>query len=61
MAKNNCDNCFYYSQMRSGTLRHCTYIFKTGRMRPCPPGDGCTEKIPMKVNRRKRHESKICE
>ena len=61
MAKNNCDDCFYYSRGRSGDLRCCTYIFKNGHSRPCPPGDDCTEKVPMKVYRRKKREQKICE
>ena len=52
MAKNNCDNCFYYRRTYSGGLRYCAYLFVTGHRRPCPPGDGCTVKIPIATKRR---------
>ena len=53
MAKNNCDNCFYYRKMDSGQQRFCAYLFLTDQRRPCPPGDECTVKIGRTVYRRK--------
>lgn len=52
--KNNCDNCVYYAKMRSGSHRYCTFLFRTGHRRPCPPGEGCTVKVGRVVNRRKK-------
>lgn len=54
MAQDYCDDCCYSSKMGCGDSRYCAYIFKTGRRRPCPPGDACTEKVPRKVIRRKK-------
>lgn len=53
MAKYNCDDCFYWRKLNSGEQRYCAYMFITDRRRPCPPGDGCTVKIPIKVKWRK--------
>ncbi len=56
MANSNCDNCFYWRMMNSGGHRFCAYMFITDKRRPCPPGEGCTVKVPRKVKRRKRKE-----
>ena len=58
MAKNNCDDCWYWAKMGSGDGRYCSYLLRTDKMRPCPPGEGCTVKIPVKVNRRVKKEKK---
>lgn len=52
MAKNYCDDCFYYRN--TGAARYCAYMFITGKRRPCDPGDGCTAKVSRKVKRRKK-------
>ena len=54
MKSNFCDDCFYYRKFRSGNERYCNYLGMTGHRRPCPPGDGCTAKVGLKVNRRKK-------
>ena len=59
MANNNCDNCAYWVKMGAGQDRYCSYLFKTDKIRPCPPGEGCTVKITRKVNRRKKKEVKV--
>ena len=60
MTKNDkhCDKCFFYRKLTSGEQRYCSYLFVTGHMRPCPPGKGCTVKIPMKVKRKKKARAK---
>lgn len=40
---NNCANCFYHGKCDG--MICCNYLFKTGHMRPCPPGNGCTVKV----------------
>lgn len=49
-----CDDCHFYKPIYGESWRCCHYIFMTGKKRPCPPGAGCTEKVGMKVNRRKK-------
>lgn len=39
-----CMGCFHWYGLYP-VNRCCNYIFDTGHRRPCPPGDGCTEKI----------------
>lgn len=51
MAKDNCSNCFYRG--KAGSLPCCDFFLKTGQRRPCPGGEGCTVKVPRKVNRKK--------
>lgn len=53
---NNCDDCFYYRAMSNGKARYCAYLIDTGQRRPCPPGDGCTVKVPREVKRRAKKE-----
>lgn len=52
----NCSNCFYRGSMNGGALHYCKYIFLVESPRPCPPGEGCTVKVPRKVARRKRKD-----
>lgn len=54
----HCDGCKYYSKI-TGAIYYCTYLMQTDRRRPCPPGKGCTVKIPKK--RRKARESTECD
>ena len=49
----NCHDCFFYRGAWE-THMFCHYYLMTGKRRPCDPGKGCTVKIPMKVNRRKK-------
>lgn len=58
MANNFCDDCCYYKKTGSGAYRYCDYFFATNQRRPCPPGEGCTVKVGMKVNRRKKKGDK---
>lgn len=37
-----CTGCVY--QGRAGSRLICEYLLRTGHMRPCPPGEGCTAK-----------------
>ena len=52
MAKNYCDDCFYYRSCN--TDRYYAYIFVEHKRRPCDPGNKCTVKIPREVKRRKK-------
>ena len=54
----HCDNCFYCGRMVNGSLLYCKYLFVTNQMRPCPPGDGCTVKVPRRVYRKKKKGAK---
>ena len=47
-----CDGCRYRG-MLNGYGYCCNYIFATGHRRPCPPGEGCTEKV-LRERRKKR-------
>lgn len=38
-----CRKCIYY--MRTGADYTCDYIFMRDKKRPCPPSNGCTERI----------------
>lgn len=50
----DCAGCKYYSSITKAVY-YCTYFLETGRRRPCPPGKGCTVKIPKK--RRSKREN----
>ena len=39
-----CEGCLYQKKFTSD-MKYCDYICMTGRRRPCPGGDGCTERI----------------
>lgn len=52
MAKNNCDDCFYRGSVTGKGPHYCRYLIMTNEKRPCPPGDGCTVKVPRAVKRR---------
>lgn len=54
--ENYCDNCVYHGRIHGRGPRCCLYLIMTYERRPCPPGDGCTVKVPRKVNRRKKHD-----
>lgn len=43
-----CIGCthYYYDEFRVNLC--CNYLFDTGHMRPCPAGDGCCVKSPVK-------------
>ena len=49
-----CDDCYYCVNFRSGGMRCCNYLIMTNQRRPCPPGEGCTVKVPRKVYRRRK-------
>ena len=51
--KNHCKGCIY-SCLLWADWYSCDYIFKTGKRRPCPPGEGCTVKKMRKKRRAKR-------
>lgn len=40
---NYCSDCAYHGKCAG--MICCNYLEKTGTMRPCNPGDGCTVKI----------------
>ena len=48
-----CQNCVYCAGIYGG-LSYCNYLFRTNQRRPCPPGEGCTVKVPMKIYRKKK-------
>ncbi len=45
-----CEGCRYAVPVYMGDgeelMRACVYILRTGRKRPCPPGEGCTVREP---------------
>lgn len=43
---NNCTTCFFHG--KCGGMICCNYYFMTNLRRPCPPGDGCTVKVPYR-------------
>lgn len=48
-----CGGCYHYCM--SGMQLHCNYIVNTGHRRPCPAGEGCTERIsPSEWDKRKQ-------
>ena len=55
---NNCATCWYHG--KCGGMICCNFLAKTGQMRPCPPGDGCTVKVAYRERfypRRKKKEA----
>lgn len=50
---NYCDDCVYWAKLHE-PYRYCSYLLRTDKKRPCPPGEGCTVKVSRKVNRRKK-------
>ena len=55
----NCRNCAYFGGA-SDHVCSCNYIFIEDRMRPCPPGKGCTVKK-KRSRRRKLADEKWAE
>ena len=43
---NNCTSCWYHGKCAGMVC--CNFLFKTGQIRPCPPGDACTVKVPYR-------------
>jgi hypothetical protein len=43
--RENCQDCILFGG-NSEACKTCNYIFIKDKMRPCPPGDECTVKIP---------------
>lgn len=41
----NCKGCFFHKILAALDAGYCDYICMTDRRRPCPAGDGCTEKV----------------
>ena len=54
MAKSYCNNCIYSSVLSASTTRVCNYLLATGKIRPCPAGEGSTVKETRKGRRRKK-------
>lgn len=54
LVSKNCDNCHYCGFLVNGGVPYCKYLLVTDHRRPCPPGDGCTVKVPIKLNRKRR-------
>ena len=50
-----CCNCAYYGGHAEPAWT-CNYIFIEDKMRPCPPGKGCTVKIKRKRAKRTKAE-----
>ena len=40
----HCIGCHYYAGI-SDNIYYCSYFVKEDKLRPCPPGKDCTEKI----------------
>lgn len=43
VSRKYCGGCFHFGYVSSNA--HCNYIGNTGHCRPCPAGEGCTERI----------------
>lgn len=55
MASDYCNGCVYASSAHN--IQMCNYIFVEDKMRPCPPGEGCTVKLTSKeIKKRKAKE-----
>ena len=54
VSRTYCAGCFHFCI--SGMQTHCDYIGNTGHCRPCPAGEGCTERI-TPAEWRKKNES----
>lgn len=48
-----CDPCTYRKSFTSGTIPYCDYLCMTGKLRPCPAGDGCTVRVTRRVYRKR--------
>lgn len=53
-----CKGCIYLGSLNSA-IPWCKYVFMEDKLRPCPPGAGCTVKLTNKdVKRRNEEERK---
>lgn len=57
MASDYCNGCVYKGVV-GGNTPCCNYIFMEDRMRPCPPGEGCTVKMTNQDARRLEAEER---
>lgn len=48
-----CSKCIYRSLVH-GTMPCCNYLLRTGNIRPCPAGDGCTVRITQMAYRKRQ-------
>lgn len=48
-----CEGCVHLCNIANGWMKHCNYIFNTGKRRPCPPGYGCRVKATRRGRRKK--------
>ena len=55
----SCDGCVYKGVVAGGSLRYCRYVFETGKLRPCPPGKGCTVKRSNKLTPEERRQREV--
>lgn len=53
----SCKGCIYVGEL-SG-LPCCNYLLQVGKIRPCPPGEGCTEWSSRKWEKRKKKAESI--
>lgn len=48
-----CDKCTYCKSFAGGTIPYCDYLCMTGKLRPCPAGDGCSVRVTRRVYRKR--------
>lgn len=48
-----CKDCYYLRPLYSDDCMCCHYILDTEKMRPCPPGAGCTVKVKVVAKAKK--------
>lgn len=53
---NPCKGCVHLHYI-TDTMPYCSYIFDTGKKRPCPPGEGCTVKLTLKKKRKQNEKT----
>lgn len=47
-----CEKCIYSKKFNSMSLPYCDYLCMTGKIRPCPAGDGCTVRTTRKEDQK---------
>ena len=53
-----CDSCIYSTVFAGSFNKICNYLLYTDKIRPCPPGEGCTVRVKSRAKRQRKLNKK---
>lgn len=53
-----CSSCIYSTLVTGGCNKICNYLLYTDKMRPCPPGEGCTVRVKSRAKRQRKSQKR---